>query len=87
MIKKELKIGEITLNHSVVIDEFGFKRDHLELIKDINGIHTHLSFFPPLKVSRHPFNELNFTNDYTDEEYEEMIVKHSVKFNSPKQSD
>lgn len=75
MILKEFKKGIFTLVHEVYIDDFGFKRSALEIIKDRTKEDMVLRHYPiteMIKV-RKSNNFLDTTSKYTKKDYEKML--------------
>lgn len=73
---KELKKGTYTLLHQTYVDDFGFKKDTLEIIRmNSDGTKTLLPFFGDIKVNVKDRNDsiIDISTSYTDEEYEKML--------------
>lgn len=80
---KTVKKGPYTLEHSWYVDDFGFKRNSLELSHvDKDGMRTILPFQAPIRVIEHSVSAPYGGDDvsrYTDEEYADMIEEYSHK--------
>lgn len=72
---KTLKRGNLTLIHNRYRDDFGILRDILQIDVLKEGRTTTYPFIAPMKATNYspnqPYN--NATQDYTDEEYAQML--------------
>ena len=74
---KQLKKGNLTLEHSRFIDEFGFLRDFFEIVKmHEDGFRIKKPFHGMLKVQNYSKSDpIKLYTDYTEEDYEKMFEK------------
>lgn len=72
---KIFKKGIFTLTHEIIIDDFGFKTDILEIVKDRTKedmVLRHYPFIGMMKI-RKTNNFFDTTNKYTKKDYEKML--------------
>ena len=77
---KELTVGKYTLSHGRYVDYLDIERDALELFDNEKRVHIPFRGIP--KVNYYKRGEpIKTTNDYTDEEYEEMLLNEARRNN------
>lgn len=71
---KELRKENYTLKH-YVLDDYGILSDFIDIIRENNdGTYTSTPIIPPFKVSVPKANLLDATQEYSDSDYEEMLI-------------
>lgn len=81
-IIKNIKRGNIELNHYINLDELGFERDFFELTRyNPNGGKSMLLFLPmPVVNYQKRDGPIKFTKNYTDKDYRKMFDENITKF-------
>ena len=80
MTKKTLKRGTATLEHSVFVDAFGFPKDSFIISFQNDGHIINYPFRAPIRANSYTKDTpIKFSEDYTDEEYENMFDEQLAK--------
>ncbi len=85
-IIKVITKGDWTLEHSWIIDDFGLKKNLMQISRiDENGINMIYPLFPPMRTTPFPKGEVFLGDDiseFSEEEYQNIISDFILKLNN-----